>query len=495
MAIPSHGSSLPSAICGASKVARSSSPAVASSAARSGSWRPRTKRSKKLAQADAGRLLEHRLHLFRVRHAPGAVVGPQLAQNVFQAVGALGAAADLEVHRQRHQAALEVVRDGAVGVELGRLIQLDPGVERRLLEAVLGAAGGVGQAQLILGQLLHVAGHRHQPGDAQGVAVVVAGQALHHPQAAGVLLGVVAERRQPFGEDALAVPHVEELVRQELEQIEIVVLRRHGVRRVEIGRRAAVLEAAVGAGRQHQHEGVVVVRRAAEAAGVGVDDGRQVGGQLLGAGDAAGVEAAPHHQASGRTVGAQLVHVDLAHVHRAVEELVEVGGAMTAVAGGRQADVHCPVAPLGRPQRDLVRALAQGVDIEVDGRPVEERVAVVDVAGADGQLVAVDAIADHHLGGAGVIDPPALLADLGRRQGAAVRPLGPQIADEPGVVAHQVAARAPGGHRHFDAVAQSCSVGDAQLDLAMMGFGIGNRDRVVESRGGHSRRRITDPAG
>src|SRR5947208_185867 len=79
--------------------------------------------------------------------------------------------------------------------------------------------GRVRDLAQLFADLLEVALGRLQSGAHQKMAIVVAGHALHHPQAARVGLALVVERAERGGMDPLDVPQMEELVRDQLEEL------------------------------------------------------------------------------------------------------------------------------------------------------------------------------------------------------------------------------------------------------------------------------------
>ena len=155
------------------------------------------------------------------------------------AARALGAAADLQIEREHREPALEVVADGRVEVRLVGLVQLDPRVERRLPRGS-GARGPASpcrraQSSSTLSRKLFA---RDPAARAQREPIVVAGQPFHHPQARRVRLARVVELEQRARRDPLAVPRVEQLVREQLEQALVRLARRREVRVEEVHARA-----------------------------------------------------------------------------------------------------------------------------------------------------------------------------------------------------------------------------------------------------------------
>ena len=171
-----------------------------------------------------GRALDERLdRVVGVALAELSEFAPERSQRVIERAGALGAPTDLEVEQQRHDRSLEVVRDGGIHRVLVGAIELDPRIEARLFEALAQASRDGGQPGQLLAELLQIALRRLETGATESEPIVVAGPALHDPQRARVGLALVIERPERVGVDALYVPEMEELVRDELEEILVFV--------------------------------------------------------------------------------------------------------------------------------------------------------------------------------------------------------------------------------------------------------------------------------
>ena len=129
--------------------------------------------------------------------------------------------ADLQVEQRADHLALavlqqHVVADGAVGGVLGRSIELDPRVEARLLQRLEESAGRRVDIGDLAGQVLEVLVHRAPRLERREDApVVIAGRSLEPPEQARVALLAVAIRGETRGPDALDVPRVECLVRDQ----------------------------------------------------------------------------------------------------------------------------------------------------------------------------------------------------------------------------------------------------------------------------------------
>ena len=97
------------------------------------------------------------------------------------------------------------------------------------------------------------------------------------------------------------------------------------------------------------------------------------------------------------------------------------------------------------------------------------------MAGADGQLVRVDAIAQKRAAGAGAADREGLLVDLARTRRGAVGGAF-ERADVARVIAHEIAAGRPGGQDEPGLVAGGLGL---CLDLDQMRVRIGNLESIV----------------
>ena len=152
----------------------------------------RAKKPSHLPQ-DEARLLEQILEVIRVRLTACSIARPQQAQYVVERLAAVTPAADVEIERDHREAALQVVADGGVEVRFVGLVQLDPRIERALLEALVRATRRGHEARPVIEHLLEEALGGDPPRAAQRESIVVAGQAFHHPQAWRVRLARVIE--------------------------------------------------------------------------------------------------------------------------------------------------------------------------------------------------------------------------------------------------------------------------------------------------------------
>ena len=256
------------------------------------------------------------------------------------------------------------------------------------------------QARPVVEDLLEEALRGDPAARAQREPIVVARDALHHPQARRVRLARVVEVEQRLRRDALAVPRVEQLVREQLEQALVGFARRREVRVVEVHARRAVLEAAVRVVREHQEERVVGERRLAEPRDVIVDDRARD----------------PRRGAARRTAARRALAPDRElhrHLRRHGERARRRRGgsddrrARRSSAARRRRSASRAASPSSASSRrgrelDLDRrACACAVGIQERRRAVQERVVVVDVVRADGQVVAVDRVANGELARAG----------------------------------------------------------------------------------------------
>jgi hypothetical protein len=120
------------------------------------------------------------------------------------------------------------------------------------------------------------------------------------------------------------------------------------------------------------------------------------------------------------------------------------------VRSGPGAKARAVEPPPRRRGRDRDRPAAQRLDREERRRAVQERVGVVEVVGAHRQLVAVDRVVDADRRRARRIDRPRRLVGLDRRERPVVVAGRAQVAQVAGVVADEVAARAPRRQRDLD---------------------------------------------
>ena len=116
------------------------------------------------------------------------------------------------------------------------------------------------------------------------------------------------------------------------------------------------------------------------------------------------------------------------------------------------------------------------VDGEERRRAVQERVRLVDVVGADGELVAVEPVADREAPLAGRLDLPRVLAHL-PRAGALQ---GLHVAR---VLADQVRARRPDRHEQREGLRERVVRAHRRLDRQEVGASVRDRNVVMEREG------------
>src|SRR5262249_46299610 len=136
----------------------------------------------------------------------------------------------------------KVVRDGRVGRSLVGFVELDPGVEARLLERLHEPSRQLAQPSELLAELLEISTWGQQPRAYQEEPVVIGGDALHDPQRPGVVFLGVVERPERARADALDVPRMKMLVGEQLQQILIFLARAETLGRGGQRGRIAVLE-------------------------------------------------------------------------------------------------------------------------------------------------------------------------------------------------------------------------------------------------------------
>ncbi len=185
----------------------------------------------------------------------------QRTHYLVEIVRVVGRVSDRNVEEAPEQGPFRIIELRAVDVDL---------VDPRRLTAILDAPG--------LGGLLHLVDvgdgireeliGRPQPRAQVGEIRIVVGHALRPPQQRRVLLGVIVVRPHLGGADALHVPQMEKLVRQERihEVAEVAGGIGEGERRHDVVLRGAVLEPAAEVDRpvdDVEEDSVLVVRRVA----------------------------------------------------------------------------------------------------------------------------------------------------------------------------------------------------------------------------------------
>ncbi len=397
-----------------------------------------------------------------------AVAREEQADEIVERALVPGEPPQLEVEQRADHLALQVVADRRVDRVLVRPVVLDPGVERRVRERLRLPPRRRVEHRERLAEPGEVARARDQPRAAHEHVVVVRGHPLERPEQGGVVLLRVVERDEALRLHPLDVPEVEVLVRGEGEEVLPALRVLQPDARKEQRRRRRVLEPAAAAVGEVDEEQVALEREASEERRLRLDDLLQIRGQPL----RVGRRVAPHDHLvrhARRGEGERLVRADL---ERAVDERVVVGRDERAVLLG-QGGERAPA--LGRDDLDHVPAVPEPLVVEEHRRAVEVAVAAVEVAGADGELVRVDPVAEDDLG-ARRVDAEAALVDPDDLGGAAVGERG-HVLELAGVLADQVAARRP--HRERDGERPRLG-GEAGLDLEQVRVRAGHRDAVVD---------------
>ncbi len=409
-----------------------------------------------VAEVAAGDLLGQGLHAL-LRHADAGlpVALPQQAHQVVQAARVVGPFTQGQIQRQRHQGTLGVVADDGVGGVFILLIEARPGVEAGLGDGLLEAPPAPVDPGQGLAEQFQIALRRNQPGARQGQIVVVAGDALEGPQQFGVHFPAQVEGRERLRLDALHVPGVEILVAAQPEVAAVAVAHLIGAvgEQRQVGARAhqaggiAVLQPAVAVGDQGHEQITVHRRRLAEQLDMVLADRLQVAAQPRHVGP---VAAAEHHVV-GHAAGFEAGMVEMAHLHRMIDQGVVIVGAETAETQLRAAD---PVEPGGQFPGGVGGAV-RGFDVHLAGlvlephggekqaASVEIAVGGVQVGAAHRQVPGVHLIA-HRDRPAGRRQLPGLLVQLGHVHGSAGRRRF-QRHDMAGEVTDHVAAGDPGG--------------------------------------------------
>src|SRR3569623_278921 len=147
-----------------------------------------------------------------------AVTAPQRAHHVVERTGGARVAADEKIECQRHQRALGVIADDGVGGVVVLLVELDPGVETRLRQALLETATGAPHPRRHLRQQFQIRLGRDQATAQQCEILVIAREAFEGPQLGRIVLDREVGRDEHRRGDALDVPGVEVFVAAEAEK-------------------------------------------------------------------------------------------------------------------------------------------------------------------------------------------------------------------------------------------------------------------------------------
>ena len=232
---------------------------------------------------------------------------------------------------------------------------------------------------------------RQETGAHREKHLVVRRDSLHRPEVLRVDLFRVVERAEGPGTDALHVPRVEELVREEEERVPVRLLRAERPRVESHRLRGAVLEAAARARREVDEEEIALVRNSPEERRRLLDELPQVAdepGGLL-------VALAPDRERVGDASHAEVDRAVRPALERRVHELVVALGAEDAASRGQ---CHGGLPALRETERDLLRLVLAALDVEEQKRAVAVGVRGVEVRRAHAQLVGVDAVSDEDQG-------------------------------------------------------------------------------------------------
>ncbi len=217
-----------------------------------------------------------------------------------------------------------------------------------------------------------------------------------------------------------------------------------------------------------------------------VDHRGEVASELVEPEAGAAVVAAPHRQRDRALAGLQLAQLDRADVDWAVEQLVDVAGAVRPGRAARlQRGDDRPVAPGRRLDSHLAGRVARLLGKQVQRGAVQVRVRAVHVVGADRELVAVDAVADDDLADvASSLEQPLALGHLAQRErlvGAGRLRL--EVSHVARVVADEVRAGTP--RRHLEPDRRPVMPAQAELDLDHMALGTRDGHAVAKRRDAH----------
>ncbi len=314
---------------------------------------------------------------------------------------------------------------------------------------------------------------------------VVVRPALHQPEHLRVVLGLVVERSERHGTDALDEPQVEVLVRDEPEEVEVGLLLLEDERARLARRRVEVLEPAAAARVEVENEDVLLVgQRVAEDRGARLDDLSEVGLQSLGV----VVALSPDGDLVRLSERLELEDLDRSRLDGRIDEPVVVGrdervraersardGDAASLEPGRDLPVR------RRDEREPHGEVLVAVRVDEEVRSVEVGVRVVEVARADGEIVRVDAIGRLDRSRAGSRQPhaPCVLVDLLPPRGLSVRG-GREVLNVARELAHQIGAGRPDRHHEVDRLAIAGDVREARGDREQVGRRLGHRDGVAD---------------
>src|SRR5581483_8199624 len=209
---------------------------------------------------------------------------------------------------------------------------------------------------------------------------------------------------------------------------------------------------------------------------------RNVGGQFA----ARLVDAAPDGEAVRLVERGELDQLVRADLERAVDQLVVVRGdeGVRLARRGVERDGGAPA--VGRVHGDARRASGQCIHIKEEAGAVPEAVRVVEVRGADRQVVGVDAVAHADAPGVARVDLPRGLVALGDGERAAFAVVGGDLLHVARIFADEIRAGRP--YRELE-VEERAARRKARLDGVEVGVAIAQLDRVLD--GIHARWFIT----
>ena len=426
-------------------------------------------------QRFAGRRLRLGPEFVRREPALPRVAGVGAAQHVVETRRPARGRAYAHVEQEADHRALGVVADRRVLRILVGAVELDPRVPRRQRHRLHGPPRRGLQAADLAGQRLQILGFGGDPRPVHREVGVVAGQPFDDPQALGVDLGLVVERPELDGPQALPVPGVEQLVADEAEPAQVARPRRRRPAAGHEQRRVAVLEPAAGFGDQVEEHVALV--------------GQQPPHAMQFAGDAFRVFRRPRpvpgprfadvDELVGHARHPESVDGRVAGDDRRVDQGVEVAGAPGA---GRAAGVRRQGRGGAAPGRRQLQEHVVGAGTVVVGEGEERRRAVqhrevgVDPVRPHRHLAPVDPVGDHDGVGAPGGRPPAVLPRLFDPQPPAVRGAGGDGFDVAGVLADQVRPGRP--HRHHQLHFGPPAGRDPGFDVDVVGVRCGEPQRV-----------------
>src|SRR5262249_49463188 len=183
----------------------------------------------------------------------------QGSKHIAQRLAVVGAPANLEVEQQAQQFALVVVRNLGIHRVFVRPIFLNPRVEARLFSAHLQPPGCLLKVLDGFRERVEIAAIRNQSGAPDHQIAVIAGNAFGDAERARVVLFGVIEWPEGVGANALYVPEMKELVRdQSIETLPAAFGAKVKAAEAERGG-IQMLQSAARIRPQMQDEGVIVI--------------------------------------------------------------------------------------------------------------------------------------------------------------------------------------------------------------------------------------------